>query len=547
MIPGNVLPSTVFPVGDHVLTIWHSAPEEVARAAGKITLTSGDTGSAFTQVSVDVAGGTAVLTGDPLGRRALFFAAVPGGWIWSEDLGPLAAISGGELERSVLPAILHYRRTLGSRTVIAGIGEVPPLCEAVLGPRAVVRRSGEIRFEPRPATEPLEVWANRLEKALDQSLARVRSRYARVAVPLSGGLDSALLAAAAAQAGFERVVAVSAEIEGSDNEELRRARLLAAHLGIEHHVVRVDDRMLAASAESVLTRLQMLPRNHSDFVLHALLEAAAGSAEAVLYGEAGDTMFGPALGLLVQNVATKRRWLRWLPRQAQKLLARPLLRSRRPAMRRVGSLLGYNTCERAARAGMIESLTPPSALLPRSDFEPPEPDESVPDCDSSRGAAMEWVQLRSLTGSCRIHWRAVERMAAPLGLGVEIPFVSPEVMEVGLALPSAYKRRGDLHKPLVRALAGRAAPEGYAGLPKLGFPVPVSRWLAGSLKDWVDEARKPDSLIWRYLDRDASERLAWPQDYELVWTVTMLERLARVFLANKTAAGRSDGPPVQLA
>jgi asparagine synthetase B (glutamine-hydrolysing) len=268
--------------------------------------------------------------------------------------------------------------------------------------------------------------------------------------------------------------------------------------------------------------------------MDSLLSAAGGEVGTVLYGEAADTVLGPSAAVLIGNVQRKRRRLAWLPQPGQRALAALLDRSRSVPLRRLALVLRYTAEERGMRLFELESRTPLHRLLPGSPAEPPETDESIGAKGATEGA-VEWFQRRTIVGDCRIHWHAVQRMAFAYGLAVDNPFIEDHVLNVGRRLPRAYKRDGDLHKPVVRALARRFTPDGYVDLPKLGFPVPARRWLEGPLKPWVDAVHRADARVWSVLDRRAFEALVWPADLEQVWTVATLERFIRLFLEPETS------------
>src|SRR5436190_19861818 len=91
----------------------------------------------------------------------------------------------------------------------------------------------------RPATdmfEPDPLLAQKRERLLDL----LRS-YGRVAVAFSGGVDSAVVAAAAHRACGEQAIAVTAVSASLADGEREQAEELARRIGIRHQIVETNE------------------------------------------------------------------------------------------------------------------------------------------------------------------------------------------------------------------------------------------------------------------------------------------------------------------
>ena len=68
-----------------------------------------------------------------------------------------------------------------------------------------------------------------------------------------------------------------------------------------------------------------------------------------------------------------------------------------------------------------------------------------------------------------------------------VPFLDDQIVEHVSALPASLKLRGWQTKALLRAAVRDLVPPAILTRRKMGFPVPVGRWLSHAYKPLVDE------------------------------------------------------------
>lgn len=97
-----------------------------------------------------------------------------------------------------------------------------------------------VNGDPSTLSESLTATTESVEELADELLAFVR-KLKSCTVAFSGGVDSAVVAAAAAKALGENSVAVTADSPSLPKGELQAARELAARIGIRHNVIETQE------------------------------------------------------------------------------------------------------------------------------------------------------------------------------------------------------------------------------------------------------------------------------------------------------------------
>ena len=78
----------------------------------------------------------------------------------------------------------------------------------------------------------------------------------------------------------------------------------------------------------------------------------------------------------------------------------------------------------------------------------------------------------------------IDRASMRVSLEVRCPLLDPDVAAIGCGLSTAAK----LAKTPLRRILKRRLPEALVDRPKRGFTVPLAAWMAGPLKEKVEEA-----------------------------------------------------------
>jgi asparagine synthase (glutamine-hydrolysing) len=123
----------------------------------------------------------------------------------------------------------------------------------------------------------------------------------------------------------------------------------------------------------------------------------------------------------------------------------------------------------------------------------------------------------------------VDRASMAMSLEVRAPLLDHRVIEFSWRLPRSMKVRNGIGKWILRQILYRRVPQALIDRPKMGFSVPIDRWLRGPLRSWAEGLLSPAAIAAGGLD-PVPVRRAWRdlQDGRRrsgasVWAVLMLQ------------------------
>src|SRR5919199_1400541 len=292
-----------------------------------------------------------LLARDPFGIKPLYYRVAGGVLSFASELKALVRQPGfaGEVDLEALDAYLAFNSVPSPMSIYREVRKLPAghVLEARDG-RISVRRYA--RPAPVPAgavrRENGASLAAELRDRLRDSVRAHLEADVPVGVFLSGGIDSSLLAALAAQETPEPVRTFSIGFEERSFDELSRARMVARRYGTDHHelILRPDGAALlpeiAAAFDEPFADSSALPT-------YAVSRLASEHVKVAVSGEGGDELFGGYFTYVADVIAARSH------ARAAAGLARPVVERLPSSSRRVS--LEYKA-KRFARAAALPAL-----------------------------------------------------------------------------------------------------------------------------------------------------------------------------------------------
>jgi asparagine synthase (glutamine-hydrolysing) len=497
----------------------------------------------------DPARQTLLVARDRLGIKPLYYAALPGRFMFASELRALLAsgLVARELDPTGLDSFLKFGAVQEPATMVRGMRQLPAgsLLRWKDGsfqldrywdlPAAALPLNGD----PRVRNEKLEA----LQEELDRAVRMRLISDVPLGVFLSGGLDSTIVAAIAARHS-SRVKTFTVTFAEEQFAEGRKAQKVARLLGTEHHEITVSETDLIATLPAAIAAMDQPTVDGINTYFVSRVTKQAGVTVA-LSGLGGDEQFGGyrSFQLVPRMEWAEGRLPRWARRAAGAAVG-PLLRSSDRGQKMSMWLRGedgfphpfYISRLLLSPSQVARMLRPERLLEIRFDMfseDVARQQRLIAAHDPvNRVSCLELlVYLRNTL------LRDTDSMSMANSLEVRVPLLDHRLTEQALLLPGRWKVAGRQRKPLLVSAVGKSLPASILEQPKRGFEFPWKQWLRGELRGSVDQAlAEPgpvleSALQWPAVRQIWNEFLGGRRHWSRVWMFYVLRQWATQNLA----------------
>ncbi len=456
------------------------------------------------------------LARDRVGKKPLYIREDADTFMFASEIKGILAVPGMKvnISQQSLSDYLSLGFIVGRDTIYREIREIGPgtLVRVDLDSRALQEKP----YWQFPNDASLLLGPEEIQEGTERRLSEAIRLRLRADVPvgifLSGGIDSGLITALAANQSAESLKTFTVSFGTSAFDESGLARLVARRYGTDHHEIRLDPNL-----EDILPKVVRAYdepfADPSALPTYAISGEASKHVKVVLNGEGSDELFGGYRRIYAMRLLEKLQFiLRRLPQGALQSLLCTL-----PTPK--GSRNAYSFLHRFARAAQADPQT--RYLLWSSDgFDEAEKQRlkrtravvSVhPTAQVLRERLTHYSALPPLAGfmaldflvgmtDCLLPKIDVATMAH--GLEGRSPFLDQELVEWVAGIDKSALLAGRNTKPVLRAIARRYLPPEVVSAPKRGFEIPLVRWMTHDLYAMVrDICGSEGSLLFDLFDR----------------------------------------------
>jgi asparagine synthase (glutamine-hydrolysing) len=365
---------------------------------------------------------------------------------------------------------------------------------------------------------------------------------------LSGGIDSAAIAATMARLVQDPIRTFSVAFAEREANELAYARLVAEAYRTEHREIIVSPHEFFAALPNLIWHEDEPIAHPSSVALYFVSKLASQHVKVVLTGEGSDEMLAGynRYRTTEYNVLLGRAYWRLVPAFARDALARGLtalpttsrlrqLASRTFVLRNTDlDDLYFDNFAVFGRAAQRQLLS----LRLRNELAGIDPYAAHHAAQSSRADASLLSRLLYADVRTYLHELLMKQDQMSMAASVEsrVPFLDHPFAEWVGKLPQSMKLRGTTTKWILRAAMQDRLPAAILSRRKMGFPVPVGAWLRGPWRPLLDQYVLTERALDRGLFEPAvvrtlvAEHVAGANHSERLWALLTFELWARQML-----------------
>lgn len=439
------------------------------------------------------------LVRDRIGKKPLYYRLEQGNLVFASELKPIMECPGFEkkIRTEVLSRYLYHQYINAPDTIFKNVSK--------LEPGSILRFSqGNINtwkfwdikeVYHRYKANPVEDYAQakqELKDLLNRSVSLRMISDVPLGTFLSGGYDSSLITAIAQSLSPQPVKTYSIGFNEEKYNEAKYAKEVAAHLGTNHTELYISEKEMFDLVDSIPQYYDEPFADSSQIPTMLVSALAKKDVTVVLSGDGGDEFF------CGYNVYDKVG-------QAQKLDALGAMTygvCNLPGIRKLGILkkmpfsvqvISENRDkETKTQFGTSNYLETAYGMVKG---------EKIPVLYRVEQAYRErnWQERRMLLDMdtylpgdilCK-----VDRASMKYSLEARCPILDKDVMEYSYRLPHSFKYGGHVKKRILKDIAYDYIPKTLLDRPKVGFGVPLDKWLRGPLREQLLSMADRDFLI----------------------------------------------------
>lgn len=426
---------------------------------------------------------------DRIGKKPLYYWLDGENLVFASELKPIITCPGfgKNIRKDVLSRYLYQQYINAPDTIFEDVYKVEPggilsFCEGKIQSRKYWDIKEVYREQKKKQVDDYETAKSELRALLKSAVASRMIADVPLGAFLSGGYDSSLITAIAQEHSREPVKTFSIGFNEERYNEAKYAKQVADYLGTNHTEMYIDEKQMFDLVESIPEYYDEPFADSSQIPSMLVAALARKQVTVALSGDGGDEFF---CGYNIYENVGQAQVLDIPGGMVHGICNLPLLNKTGLVDRlpfRVRVIAGNRNKETKTQFGAGNYIVRAGKMVRNG--------ANMLPCHyemESKYGEDKWQIRRMLLDMdtylpgdilCK-----VDRATMKYSLEARCPILDKEVMEYSYRIPHKYKYcRGD-KKHILKDIAYDYIPKELLDRPKVGFGVPLDKWLRGPLKE----------------------------------------------------------------
>jgi len=487
---------------------------------------------------------------DRLGIKPFYYHWDGKAFLFGSEMKAILAYPGMDaaFNRSTLAEYLAFGYITGPSTMLAGINKLMPghTLELPEGGQPNIKRYWDLNVEVDRDPRPRQYYVNTYREMLEAAVSSHLMSDVPLGVFLSGGLDSSAVAALTSKIRGDQIQTFAVGYGEEQFSELGFAREVAAHIGSEHHEVRLSREEFFESLPKLIWHEDEPIVWPSSVALYSVARLARERVTVVLTGEGSDeTLAGYTRYPWTLLNASMDRAYRAVTPQALRNLIRKTIQSG-PLSAGLHRKLDHTFLVRDGNSWAsfyYDNFLSAFSGAEQKDLLTPETLASAGDAyagsmsawESSHGDLLHRLLYADINSYLIELLMKQDQMSMAASIESRVPFLDHELVEFTARIPAEYSVDGMAGKFVLKQAVEDLLPRALVYRKKMGFPTPWEYWITGPRLDDLERMLLEPRSVERGLFRAESvkrlfaEHRAKKRDHgNRIWRLLNLETWLRV-------------------
>ncbi len=438
------------------------------------------------------------LVRDRIGKKPLYYEVDGGNLIFASELKPIMKREGfpKKIRRDILSRFLFQQYINAPESIFENVYKLEPgsILKFHYG-EITIRKYWDIKkvyheMQKKPVTD-YEQAKTELKALLQKAVSSRMIADVPLGAFLSGGYDSSLMTAIAQAHAQEPVKTFSIGFQEERYNEAKYAKEVAEHLGTKHTELYIDEGEMLGLVESIPLYYDEPFADSSQIPTMLVSALARKDVTVALSGDGGDEFF---CGYNIYENVRQAQLLDCLGGLTHGVCGLPGLKQiglEEKLPFRVRVIAGNRNRETKTQFGASNYVTRANQMVMGQGQPCHFPIESAYQVSDWQVRRMLLDMDTYLPGDilCK-----VDRASMKYSLEARCPILDKDVMEYSFRMAHSLKYEKGNKKRILKDIAYEYIPKRMLDRPKVGFGVPLDKWLRGPLKEQLTDMCSRDYL-----------------------------------------------------